>query len=179
MNDKTLDNEWKQIAVNCLQLKSLKCFLFIDPNDGPINDNLFSSLKQFKSLKRLDISLRREELNQIFKDYIKSFSFKTFKGFDGLSHLAVDCYRYYIVFECLDTNETMLTDIDINLPNLKLLRLYTRRLEATQWTADILSRLSKLETIKICVEKSVQPLIESKLKKFNKYIKSIEFIEWY
>ena len=88
LNDKSLNKEWKQIAVNCSQLKSLKCYLNIDPNSGPINDSLLSSLKQFKSLKRLNINFKYNNYNEI-KDYIEMFSFKAFKGFEQLNHLSI------------------------------------------------------------------------------------------
>ena len=83
-----------------------------------------------------------------FEDYLKSFSFKAFKGFEGLTHLAIDLplkWSSNQIHGLID--ETILTDIDINLPNLQFLRLDSSEINATEWTTDILSRLLKLQRI--------------------------------
>ena len=186
LNDNSLDNEWKQIAINCSKLKSFNYGLLIDPKvPGHINDNLLSSLKQFKSLKRLIIDFSdfydevNEESYQLINDYIKWFSFKAFKGFKSLTHLAIGWPTDY---ENGSIDETILTDIDINLPNLQFLRLQTNKMNASEWTADILSRLLKLHAIQLYIEESDQPLIRTKLENCNK-IKNIEFnrnwVDWY
>ena len=172
LNDKLFVNNWKQIAVNCSQLKSLEFDVMIDPNDGPINDILLSSFKQFKSLKRLFIIWDNFD-DPLLEDYIKSFSFKAFKGFEGLTHLAIVLPEKWST-DNPEIDETILTDIDINLPNLQFLRLDSDKINATELTADILSRLLKLKTIEFCVKESVQPLIENKLINCNK-IENISF----
>ena len=163
------DNQWKQIAVNCLKVKTIFCDLLIDPNSGPINDKLMAPLRAFKSLKCLEIDFRYEELTQIISDYIKTLSFKAFKGFEGLTELCLFCK-----FDNKLISEDIFTDIDINLPNIQDLGLVSNKIKATEWTADILCRLPKLQDIELNIQKSVQPLIRTRLQKC-KIIRSIIF----
>ena len=163
------DKQWKQIVVNCSQIKTIFCDLLIDPNIGDINDKLMAPFRRFKSLKCLEIDFRYEKKTQIIKDYIKTFSFKAFKGCERLTYL----YLYCRCAKKEIISEDILTDIDINLPNIQILYLCSNKIMATEWTADILCRLSGLQQISLSIEKSVRPLIRSRLEKC-KLIQRIE-----
>ena len=82
-----------------------------------------------------------EKNHDKFNKSFKLFNFEAFEGFEDLTHLTV----------CMSNNsesfpESILKDIDINLPNLQSLSL-NFELKATKWTADILCRLTKLQTL--------------------------------
>ena len=152
------DNEWKQIGLNCPNLKSVSLSLASDSESktDSINNEL-SSLKQIKSLKRLDV-----------QNWSKTLTFKQFNGFEGLTHLSVGSDVNTWGKEKTTTSETILEGIDVNLPNLQFLRLVSDEVKATEWTADILSRLSKLQMIQIWIEESAQPLVKTRLEKCTK-----------
>ena len=100
-----------------------------------------SSIKAFPALKRLYLRLYTIDKNIVFSDII---TFELFKGLSKLTHLTL-CFNYshYIPIE--------FKDIDIYLPNLQYLVIEHRinlNREVTQM-ADILSRLSKLKTLKL------------------------------
>ena len=80
------------------------------------------------------------------------FSFELFKGFSNITHLTLYLdWRQYL-------KESILKDIDINLPKLQSLKIETQfdttPEEVTQM-ADILSRLSKLQKLKLIFKDSV------------------------
>ena len=123
----------------------------MDLKDG--TDKMLCSLRQFKHLKRLNLRIHE----------VKLFSFKEFKGFEGLTHLTIALsLRNSITW--YEYPESILTDIDINLPKLRSLTL-SARIIASEWTADILSRLSSLETIHIAflLDERIRAQIETKL----------------
>src|ERR1700712_1455608 len=73
--------------------------------------------------------------------------------------------------------ESLLTDIGFNLPKLQSLIILTSDLDfnASEWTADILSGLSRLETISLSVNNVMTKNdIESKLIKNCKLIRKID-----
>ena len=83
-----------------------------------------------------------EDENNI--DVNQLFSFELFQGFENITHLTLSLnWRQYL-------NESVLKEIDINLPNLQCLRIeneFFSTPEGVQQMADILSRLSNLETL--------------------------------
>ena len=104
-------------------------------------------------------------------------SLNAFKGMEGLTHLDITFPNTFFD-ETID--ERFFTNIDINLPNLQLLKIKTKirtDLKGYQLIADSLSRLSKLHTIYIDIEKeSIQEMFKTKLIKNCTKIKSFFFV---
>ena len=97
------------------------------------------------------------------------FSFELFKGFENITHLRL----------CLDetSNESTLKDIDINLPNLQYLEFEYRfdtNPEGVTQMADILSRLSRLETLKLKFKSGVDYKLFKQITKKCGKIRNIE-----
>ena len=138
-------------------------------------------LKAFPSLKRLDIDLK----NKTDIRNNQRFSFELFKGFPKqLTHLTLSFGKKSILFRFkkdLVLNEKFLKDFDIYFPKLQYLeisrRFKTHSRGVTQM-ADILSRLSSLQTIKLRFNPEVdyQPIEDMIIEKCLK-IKTIEFIK--
>ena len=63
--EKSITDYWKEIAINCKQIKSLKLCLKVNENMR-INKELLSILKQFKRLKRLDLYLLNNNFYKTF-----------------------------------------------------------------------------------------------------------------
>ena len=169
----------KQMANNCRNLKSFN-FRFII-NDKNIRNKeiikVFSELKAFPALKRLKLGLYfADEVEDI--DVNQLFSFELFKGLSNITHLTLRSVRSQTM------NKSILKDIDINLPKLQSLRIDhpfdTTPEEVTQM-AKILSRLSRLETLKLKFESGVdfKPIEEQITKKCRKIreIKTKHFID--
>ena len=143
-----------------------------------MNDNisdirqLFSHLKAFP-LKRLNFrffSVDNEEEEE--EDVNQLFSFELFKGFENITHLTL----YFNLSQTL--KESILKDLDINLPNLQYLEIsniFDTTAEGVQQMADILSRLSRLQTLKLKFKSGVdfKPIEEQIPKKCRK-IKEIK-----
>ena len=150
---------FKPIAINCSQIKS---FSFNTNSDSDLIRCL-SALKAFKRLKRL-------KFGTIFKNAVNTkHTFELFDGFEDLTHLT-------ITYSSDEISETLLTNIDNNLPNLRYLNT-NRRLGANHNTIDTLSRLSRLETIKLNLRhesNSFRLTITESLIKNCKYIRNIE-----
>ena len=109
------------------------------------NTTFFSQLKAFSALKRLNLWLYLEynEVEDNFDDQL--FSFDSFKGFSNITHLSLH-FDYRLL------KESILKDICINLPNLQYLEIKNQLVitpEGVTQMADILSRLSRLETLKL------------------------------
>ena len=83
ITDQLLANYWKEIAIKCKQIKSLR--LDINENKNMrINGETLSILKQFKRLKRLDFVT---ESRGIALNLIQDFG----EGFKRLTHLHIFC----------------------------------------------------------------------------------------
>ena len=129
----------KQMANNCKNLKSIDCRSKINQNSDL--RQLLSQLKAF-SLKRLNLCLFFEE----DIDVNKLFSFELFKGFENITHLRL----YFRSDQPL--KESTLKEIEIYLPKLQYLKIdkeFDTTPEGVAQMADILSRLSRLETLKL------------------------------
>jgi hypothetical protein len=99
-----------------------------------------------------------------FEEYlIKSLN----TGFKNLTHLTLDFNNYYKVF-----SETFIEKIVINLPKLQNL-IIKNPLNVTKGTADVLSRLSKLETLELYIWKDSK-LFKNQIMKNCRKIKSIK-----
>ena len=161
----------KQIAIKCPKLKRLVLNNSIVSlrNISEVKQ-LFQTLKAFPSLKRLYIILMDRTGLQTTNDW---FSFELFKGFpQQLTHLSLGFCEKPI-------NESILKDIDIYLPKLQYFVFHTPHKTDTKGmtqTADILSRLSSLQTIKLEFEEGVdyQPIKAMIIEKCLK-IKTIIF----
>ena len=137
----------KRMANKCQKLKSFECNLVITENLDI--KQLLSSLEAFPALKRLNLCVSGDFFNENISKNI--FSFEAFKGLSNITHLTL--YINYYLF-----NETIFKDIDINLPNIQYLEfkasLNPSPEEVTQM-ADILSRLSRLQTLKLVFRKGI------------------------
>ena len=104
------------------------------------------------------------------KEIHELFSVKAIKDFKELTHLTIGSpYSSPVVI-----NETVLTDIDLYLPRLHSFTIYGF-LKASQWTADILSRLSALEALDISVwDEAIRHIIEAKVNENCKKIKCLK-----
>ena len=136
----------KQMGNICQNLKSIdSCFVINDKNSNI--RQFLSQLKTFPALKRLKLWLHfivDEDEDNI--DVNQLFSFELFKGFENITHLTLRFVRTQTL------NESILKDIDINLPNLQYLEIEYRFLTTSEGLtemADILSRLSRLEILKL------------------------------
>ena len=153
--DFTFAEQLTRIATNCKQLKSIEIrFILFSENCEDINE-LMELLKQFKQLRRLEVIFEYFDDNKVSIDL---FSFKVFKGLQNITHLSIGFPYYSEPF-----SETILTDIDINLPKLQYFKFYNR-LFVTEWTVVILSRLSRLETIVLKISGKLSQLNECELK---------------
>ena len=104
-------------------------------------------MKSFPALKRLKLCLilvyNKVEDNI---DVNQLFSFELFKGFSNITHLSLTLDSRHLF------DESILREIDIYLPKLQYLEFNYRFLttpEGVTQMADILSRLSRLETLKL------------------------------
>ena len=113
-----------------------------------------------------------EEGEEDVIDVNQLFSFELFKGFSNITHLSL----WFNFRQTL--KESILKEIDINLPKLQYLEIKDRfdtTPEGVTQMADILSRLSRLETLKLRFKSAVnyKPIEEQITKKCRK-IKEIE-----
>ena len=167
-NDKSLDNYWKRIAINCKQIKSLKLNIGVDES-LLINDSILSILKQYKRLKRLNLQLYHKHSEEPF---FSIYPLKDFKGFEGLTHLSIAYPLSTKTFY-----ETILTDIDINFPKLQYFKICCP-FRAGKWTPQVLSQLSDLQTIELAIknEKTI-PFIERHLIRYCKHFKKFNKLD--
>ena len=132
----------KQIAIKCPKLKKIKLFPDFLKNISEVTQ-LFQLLKAFPALKRLNIGFSSE--TEFTLDINQWFSFELFKELPKITHLSLNLNRKPI-------NESILKDIDIYLPKLQYLQIKSYFLtepKGMTQMADILSRLSSLQKIKL------------------------------
>ena len=118
---------------------------------------LLPELKAFPALKRLDLGTdihywRIEGTLFGYEgfDFSKLFTLEAFKGLSNITHLTLGFNLHKYSYERL--NEKVLKHIDINLPNLQYLEItdtFKTSSKRAKRMADILSRLSRLETLKL------------------------------
>ena len=166
----------KQMANNCKNLKSFYCdFVINDKNSN--KRQFFSQLKAFPALKRLNLWLNI--VNNEGEDNIDVNQLFSFELFEGLSNISC----LYLGFEDRTTLKySFLTNIDINLSNLQILEIsdiFDTTPEGVTQMADILSRLPRLQKIKLKFKsgvdfKPIEEQITEKCRKIRKInIKSI------
>ena len=164
----------KQMANNCKNLKSIECGFVINDQNSEIRQFL-SQLTAFPALKRLNLwfySVNNEVEANI--DVNQLFSFELFKGFSNITHLTLGFNWTKISYLI----ESTLEDIVINLPKLQYLEIidtFDTTPEAVIKIADILSRISRLQTLKLNFKSGVdyKPIEEQITKKCRK-IKKIQ-----
>ena len=140
---------------------------------------LLPELKAFPGLERLELrthTLRWED-ESVVEDYNSmdstephEFSFKLFKSLPNITHLSL---HFYINYYNQTMKEWIFKDIDINLPNLQYLEIknkFDTTSEGVTEMADILSRLSRLQTLKLkfISEVDFKPIEEQITKKCPK-----------
>ena len=168
-NNNRLNGLLKQMANNCQNLKSIDC-RFIARQISDIRQFL-SQLKAFP-LKRLNLWLiffNNKDSKDI--DVNQLFSFELFKGFENITHLS---FQKNAVGHTM--KESVLKEIDINLPKLQYLKvrnIFDTTPEGVTQMADILSRLSRLQTIELKFKtgidfKPIEEQITKKCKKIRK-----------
>ena len=171
--DNSFNNYWKQIAIKCKQIKSLKHYIEVNESLR-LNEEMLSILKQFKRLKRLDLQLYFEDFDGSVEDL---HPFEELKGLEGLTHFSIDINFIKEGVHAIETsnktfNETLLIDIDNNLPKLQYLWIECPFI-ASEWTSQVLSRLSSLETIKLKIRnREIRPQIERQLIENCKHLRS-------
>ena len=157
----------------------MDCYLVFSDSSTLIQS--ISSLNEFKSLKRLSVTLMpRVEpwTGKWIKSYAKVYSkldsrhfpFQAFKGFERLTHLSLSCSLG------IQFTERTTKDISVFLPKLRYL-LINATINATEAVADHLGRLSRLEKIMIFVDnKSIVETIKTKLIKNCPKIRKINVL---
>ena len=134
----------KVMLKKCRKLKRIKCEFKIISNKSDIRQ-LLSPFEALPTLKRLYLSIQGRF--HVLHDK-KIFSFEAIKGLSNITHLTLE-------FDFVILKEMSLKDIDNNLPNLQYLVIDNyfslNQKEVTQ-LADILSRLSKLKTLKLRID---------------------------
>ena len=114
---------------------------------------ILPQLKAFPALKRLKIS------DYTYGNLNELFSFEAFEGLSNITHLTL---RFDGMIK-----ETILKDIDINLPNLKYLKfenIFEVSPEGVTQMADILSRLSRLQTLNLKIKRKNSDLLVNQFK---------------
>ena len=170
-NDNRFCDLLKQMANNCQKLKSIDCRLNFETNSNI--KQLLSQLKVFSALKRLNlwfIFKENEDYDVIDGPKKQLFSFELFKGFSNITHLALNFGQIFVEFH--------FKEIDINLPKLQYLEInnyFHKTREGVKEMADILSRLSRLETLKLKLEfgvdfKPIEEQITEKCRKIRKIL---------
>ena len=176
LNDKRFFDSIKQLANNCQKLKSIECGFDIVSKDVSNLRQLLSPLKAFKGLKRmklvfnLDIDYDSDDMET--EDINSNFSFEAFKEFPNITHLSLRFNDYPTL------NERVLKDIDIHLPKLQYLKMsdtFDTTPDGTTQMADTLSRLSRLETIKLKLKnEDVYQRIEEQISEKCRKIRTID-----
>ena len=174
-NDKRFCDLLQQMSNNCQNLKSIKSRFNIDRNSD-IKQLLFK-LKTFPALKRLNLRLEfadNEDEDNI--DVNQLFSFELFKGFPNITHLTLWLHlesNQRVNTLGVSLKESILKEIDINLPKLQYLRVknpFETTPEGVTQIAEILSRLSRLETLRLSFKTGVdfKPIEEQITEKCRK-----------
>ena len=133
-NNKLFCDSIKRMANKFQKLRSIEYCLFLEENSDI--RQLISSVEAFPALKRLCF---------IFYENQDMCSFEAFKGLSNITHLTLYC-------DFMTFKETTLKDIYIYLPNLQYLVIdnsFELNGEEVTQMANILSRLSKLKSLKL------------------------------
>ena len=175
----------KQMTNNCQNLKSID-FDFVFYNQNPDMRQFFSQLKAFPALKRLKLCLYYNTNNHEYNLNVNQlFSFDLFKDFSNITHLTLSFGLRGWSF-CQLLKKFYFKKIEINLPKLQYLEikdLIDTTPEGVKQMAEILSRLSRLETLKLKVKcgvdlnKKIKEQISKKCRKIREM--KIKFSYYY
>ena len=147
-NNKQLCVSLKRMAKMCPKVKSIEWRFDITSDNSNLRQ-ILSPFEAFPALKRFNLSLNFINFEYGHFDIRQMFSFEAFKCLSNITHLTLHF--------CEDENQIenlsyILKDIDIYLPQLKyfefIVQIKATPEEVTQM-ADILSRLSRLQTLKL------------------------------
>ena len=166
-NNKLFCDSLKQISNKCHKIKSIECKFEIN-SENSLNTQLFSTFVAFPSLKRLRLKFYFDF--NVNLDINELFPFEAFKYLSNITHLTLQ-FSHYFSFK-------FFKDIDINLLKLQYLEIdaeiKANPEEVTQM-ADILSRLSRLQTLKLVFNKEVNyEEIEVKVREKCRKIRTID-----
>ena len=134
----------KRMANKCQKLKSIECDFDISSDNSNLRQ-ILSTFEAFPELQRLKLYLN---YNSNF-DLNELFSFEAFKGLLNITHLTL---HLDVNSDEIEVGANILTDIDIYLPKLQYLVINGEIAaldEEVPQMADILSRLSRLQTLKL------------------------------
>ena len=147
---KSFSKYWKEISINCKQLKSL-ILGQPDQSQFSLNDDFYSTLKQLKGLKRLELDFGtfNNQGNLLTDEEMVNFHpFKSLKGLHELTHFSIE-----FSFSKKPFSDTILIDIEVNFPKLQSLKVDCPII-ASGWTAQALCKLKNLETIELKIRNS-------------------------
>ena len=165
----------KRMANKCQKLKSFE-FRFQNTSETSLVMQLFSTLMTFPALKRLILSFDYDlnldinpNISKTIFDSTNVFPFEAFKRLPNITHLTLQFNTI------IDLN--IFRDIDINLPKLQYLA-FNDDIDATPeevtQMADILSRLSRLQTLKLVFSNGIDfNEIEAKIREKCRKIRTI------
>ena len=172
-NDKLFCDSLKRMANKCQKLKSIEWSFNITDNSDI--RQLLSPFEAFATLKRLCLTFNCQDFEDF--DVNEFISFEAFKGLSNITHLTLNFEDNYEN----NINTNILTDIDINLPKLQYLefRQITATPEEVTQMADILSRLSRLKTLKLQLTEDIfSDEIKEKIREKCKIIRRIDITEY-
>ena len=178
-NNKQLCDSLKRMANKCQKLKSIKCKFDITSPDLDIRQSL-SPLKNFSCVEKdWTYFFSYDDFVDVF-ELSQKFSFEAFKGLSNITHLTL---RFYEYCNKIKIKGNILTDIDEVLPNLQYLELFNKinatPEEVTQM-ADILSRLSRLHTLKLVFSEGIDyKEIEVKIREKCRKIRTIHINQYF
>ena len=168
-NINQLWDSFKHLSTDCPKLKTIECYFSFTKTSEIYEIN--SILKAFPELKRLDLQLRYTGNHCL----IRRVFFEVLKGLSNITHLAIGwyCGRNLVHF-----NHNFLEE-NVFSPQLRYLGIENKlETEGEKELPDILSRLSRLESIKIDVKNSVfdykPQQIEEEIRKKCKNIRTIK-----
>ena len=157
-----LVNTLRELSINCKQLKKLR--LEIDNSIKKFSQRILNSINSLNNLKILDLNLR---ISLTSETVIKS---KT------LTHLSFTDIFTERKSEISLINDSFFESIDKYLPELQYIYIYCMNSYLTENTFNSLSKLSKLQTIKLFGNnfKEINQLMINRLREKGPKIKVIE-----
>ena len=153
----------RQLSLKCLKIKCLNVCNSMNCLDKL--KSFMTEVNKFKHLETLEFGLDLQP-NEVLKPINQYFN-----GFQCLTHLTIDLFSYQTI------KNDFLKDIDKSLPKLRFFCIESNYypIEVSQQSINSLGRLSRLESIQLCVNnESILALITDKIKKNCKKIKTID-----
>ena len=180
-NNKEFCDSMKRMANKCQKLKSIKWQFNITPEFSDVCQ-LLSPFKAFPSLQRLNLLFRFDDFEEEEEEDIEiseMFSFEAFRGLSNITHLTLRFDDHWDEFGYF---ANILTNIDIYLPKLQYFELKNEikaNPEEVTQMADILSRLSRLQTLKLIFSEGIDyNEIEVKIREKCRKIRTIHINQY-